>query len=132
MTNILFYTLMFITFLQFSFGAISFSGVNRTFLNMYSGVLESSIITVDEKGEPTFPYFDEKILKENVYKYLDENLARYTNSYTTAIYFYDLDDGLMCTSHHCSGVRISLKADMNVFFKFNKAKTYFIRENSYE
>ena len=130
MGNLAFYSLIFVLFLQFAFGAIDYSGVNRTFLNMYRGVIESALITVGEDGEPTYPYFDETMLKENVYSYLDENLSRYVTHYTTGIYYFDLDDELMCTSHHCSGVKITLKADINYFFHYENAKSYFVKERT--
>lgn len=130
MGNIAFYALIFTLFLQFAFGAIDYSGVNRTFLNLYRGVIEASLITVGEDGEPTYPYFDEVTLKENLYSYLDENITRYVTHYTTGIYYFDLEDELMCTSHHCSGVKITLKADINYFFHYENAKSYVVNKRT--
>ena len=130
MGNIAFYALIFVLFLQFAFGAIDYSGVNRTFLNLYRGVIEASLITVGDDGEPTYPYFDEKALKENLYTYLDENLTRYVTHYTTGLYYFDPEDELMCTSHHCSAVKITLKADINYFFHYENAKSYVVNKRA--
>ena len=130
MGNIAFYALIFTLFLQFAFGAIDYSGVNRTFLNIYRGVIEASLITVGDDGEPTYPYFDEIALKENLYTYLDENITRYVTHYTTGIYYFDLEDELMCTSHHCSGVKITLNADINYFFHYENAKSYVVNKRN--
>ena len=128
MGNLAFYAFIFVVFLQFTFGAIYYSGVNRTFLNMYRGVFETSLITVGDDGEPVYPYFDETILKNNIDNYLEENLTRYVTHYTTGIYYFDLDDDLMCTNHHCSGVKVTLKADINFFFHYEAAKSYFVKQ----
>ena len=128
MGNIAFYAMMFVLFLQFSFGAIDYSGVNRTFLGLYRGAIEASLRTVGDSGEPTYPFFDEAVLKENVYSYFEENLTRYVTHYTTGIYYFELEDGLMCTDHYCSGVKITLKADINYFFHYENAKSYFVKQ----
>ena len=128
MGNLIYYALMFVLFLQFAFGAIDYSGVNRTFLNMYRGVVETTLITIDDSGEPTFPYIDEVTLKRNVDEYFKENLTRYVTHYTTGIYYFDLEDELMCTTHHCSGVKITLKADINYFFHYENAKSFYVKE----
>ena len=106
---------------------MDYSGVNRTFLNMYRGLFESALVTVGDDGEPAFPYFDESVLKIKIYSYLEENLTQYVTHYTTGIYFYDLDDELMCTNHRCSGVKVTLKADINYFFHYENAKSYFVK-----
>lgn len=96
---------------------------------MYTGVLESAILTIDENGEPVFPYFEEDLLKNNIASYLEKNISRYTTSYSASLYFYDLEDEFMCTTHQCSGVKVSLKADINYFFHYEKAKLFYVKQN---
>lgn len=128
MGNICFYAMFFVIFLQFTFGAIKFSGVNRTFLSMYKGVFEVSLITVDKDGEPIYPYYGEEILKDNVDLYLKENLTKYTRNYETNIIFLNLDNDGVCLDEHCSKVEVNLKVDINMFFKYDKSLKYTVKE----
>lgn len=128
MGNICFYAMIFVVFLQFTFGAINFSGVNRTFLSMYKGVFESSLITVGENGEPVYPYFDEVTLRNGINSYLHANLKPYVKKFDTSMRLYTLDDSGMCLGRQCSKVEVSLKADINAFFKYSKSVTYYVKE----
>lgn len=128
MGNICFYAMFFVIFLQFTFGAIKFSGVNRTFLSMYKGVFEVSLITIDDDGEPVYPYYGDEILKENVDSYLKANLTKYTKNYETNIRYLNLDNDGVCLEDRCSRVEVNLKADINMFFKYDKSLEYTVKE----
>lgn len=131
MENILFFSLLFAMFINFSVGAINYSGVNRTFILMYRGMFEASIAYVDEDGEPTDAYFVKDSLETYVASYLQENLPRYVTHYKAAIYYFDRDDQIICTSSYCQAVKISLDCEINYFFHYTKAKNFYIN-NIYE
>ncbi len=82
---------------------------------------------LDEKANPVKPFFVKDKLIENVENYFSMNISRYAEKYTTAYYFYNPDDDSYCTSY-CRGVRISLKANLNAFYKFEKARNFYVRE----
>lgn len=126
MTNLIYCAFVAILFFTFSIGAINFSGVNRTFLSMYRGLIEPSIASVDE-GENDIPYFSEPVLESYVIDFLDDNLYRYVDEYTVGFFYFNLEDGSMCTDSRCRGVKISLKCDINAMFHYEKAKDYYIK-----
>ena len=128
MGNLVFYAMFFVAFLQFTFGAIRFSGINRTFLSMYKGVFEISLVSVGEDGEPIYPYFSEEVLNKNIEKYLQENLTKYAKDYETKIMYLDSDTGGVCLEKHCSKVSVNLHADINLFFKYDKSLYFTIKE----
>lgn len=130
MGNLVFYAMFFVIFLQFTFGAIKYSGVNRTFLSMYRGVFEVSLITVGEDGEPIYPYFGEEILKNNINTYLENNLAKYSIYYTTDIVFLDYKTDGLCLDEYCSKVKVNLSADINYFFKYSNSLVFTVKEGS--
>ncbi len=126
MTNCIFFIFILSFFLNFSFGTINFSGIDRTFQLMYKGVLENSFVAFDEYGTPCDPYFDKELLQDNVEQYLGVNLPRYTTNYITAYYYFNEDDYSYCTSNICRGVRISLKAEINYLYHYEKARNFYI------
>ena len=128
MENLVFFTILFSLFLNFSIGAISFSGVNRTFQIMYRGLVEASIAFVDENGEPIEAYFKKNVLEQYVTNYLEDNLTRYVTHYKAAIYYFDKENQVVCTSSYCRSVKISLDCEINYFFHYSKARNFYINQ----
>lgn len=128
MENLVFFTILFSLFLNFSMGAISFSGVNRTFQIMYRGLVEASIAFVDENGEPIEAYFKKSVLEQYVTNYLEDNLTRYVTHYKAAIYYFDKENQVVCTSSYCRSVKISLDCEINYFFHYSKARNFYINQ----
>lgn len=118
---------MFSLFLSFSFGCMSFSSVHRTFSLMYRGLFETVTATIDESGEPS-AYFNKNKVEEYVTEYLANNLTKYVTNYEVSYYFFYEDSGLVCTSGNCTALKISLKADINYIFHYEKAMNYYISE----
>ena len=129
MENLIFFSLIFCLFINFGIGAIDYSGVNRTFLCMYKGIIEFSISQIDDNGEPVEPHFDKERLENYLASYFEENLTKYVTHYTVAIYYFDNDDQTICTDTCCTSVRISLDCEINYFFHYTKAKNYHINQN---
>ena len=117
---------MFAYFINFSFGAIRYFGVNRTFTLLYKGIIESSCATINLSGNPVKPYFSKDELIYQVETYFEENLTRYTSNYTVNYYFYNQEDKSYCIDTYCRAVKISLKADINLFFHYEKAREFYV------
>lgn len=130
MTNCIFFVVILSLFLNFSFGAVNYSGVDRTFQLMFKGVLENSFKAIDNDGNPCDPYFDKTLLEENAEKYFSLNLPKYVTNYVTAYYYFNPNDYSYCTSSYCKGVRISLKADINFLFHYEKGRNFYIYSNN--
>lgn len=126
MTNLIFFLLILSLFANFSLGSIRYFGLNRSFVLMYKGVLEASCLKVDENGEPCVPYFSKNLLENNVETYLNNNIKRYVDSYTVAFLYFNKDDSTICTSKYCRAVKISIRADINALFHYEKAKNYYV------
>ncbi len=127
MTNCLFYALFFVLFINFTCGAIDFSGVNRTFKGISNGIFESAAYTIDSFGNPTTPYFDEEMLETYVSTYFKENLTRYVLYYEARIYFFNNDaNETICTDKKCSCVKITLKCDINFLFHYEKGQNFYL------
>ncbi len=129
MTNCVFFLVLATLMLNFSFGAMNYSGINRTFELAVKGPLESSCLILDMDANQVVPYFYKTKLEENMEYYFAMNLPRYTSDYTTAYYYFnDGEDRSYCSSKYCRGVRISLKAKVNSFFEFKKAKDFYVKK----
>lgn len=131
MTNCIFYSLFFVLFLNLSFGSLRLSQVNRAFMTTYKGMFEASVITVDEKGEPIYPYYSQPVLRTYISEYLEPNIKRYTTDYTLSIDFY-LDDGVSkCDEKGLARcVKLNLSAHINYLFGYNKTQNFAIKDTT--
>ena len=126
MTNCLFYTLFFALFLNVSFGSLRYAQINRSFMSVYKGMLEASVVTIDKHGEPTIPYYDENKVVEYSNSYLSKNIAKYTKDYSIDITFFDKESGYLC-NESCEKVKINLKAKINFFYTYDKSQIFIIK-----
>ena len=125
----IFYVLMFSFFLNFAFGCMTYSSVNRTFNLMYRGLFECALASINEEGNPG-AHFDEKKIEEFVPLYLEENMPKEVTSYTVSYYYFDEESGLICTNHFCNAFKISLKCDINYLFHYEHAMNFYVREGN--
>ena len=131
MTNIIFYTLLLSISTSFGLGAMKYSTINRTFMLLQRSVFEYAVITIDENN---YPYYDEQLVKEGIDNYFENNIKPVVNKYTTGIIFLN-DDNSLCVNGKCQRVQVSLKANINYLFNFEKSMTFTITslmENNYE
>lgn len=125
MTNCIFYTIIFVLFLNISFGSLRFSQVNRSFMSIYKGMLEASVITVDENGESTLPYYDEHAIDTYVNEYLKREISNYVTNYDVNISYINKDTNEVCLKA-CHALNITLDADINYFYKYHKTQTFIV------
>ena len=128
MTNCIFYTMFFALFLNLSFGSLRLSQVNRVFMSIYKGMLEASVLTISDDGEPVVPYYNKVRFEEYVDSYLKQNISKYLKEYTVNTKYYSDDLYTVCESS-CRKVSINLKANINVFYKYDKTQTFVIRSS---
>ena len=131
MTNIIFYTLLLSISTSFGLGAMKYSTINRTFMLLQRSVFEYAVITIDENN---YPYYDEQLVKEGIDNYFENNIKPIVNKYTTGIIFLN-DDNSLCVNSKCQRVQVSLKANINYLFNFEKSMTFTITsltENNHE
>ena len=131
MTNIIFYTLLLSISTSFGLGAMKYSTINRTFMLLQRSVFEYAVITIDENN---YPYYDEQLIKEGIDNYFENNIKPIVNKYTTGIIFLN-DDNSLCVNGKCQRVQVSLKANINYLFNFEKSMIFTITslmENNHE
>ena len=126
MTNCIFYSLFFTLFLNLSFGSLRFSQVNRVFASIYKGMLEASVLTINNNGEPVVPYYNKERLGVYVDTYLKENISKYTTKYTVNTEYFN-QNGVPTTGDYCRTVSINLKAKINIFFDYDKTQTFVVK-----
>lgn len=100
-------------------------------MTSYKGMFEASVITVDEKGEPIYPYYSQPALRKYISEYLEPNIKRYTTNYTLSVTFY-LDDGIsQCGEEdYARCVKLSLSAHINYLFEYNKTQNFAIKDTT--
>ena len=114
-----------------SFGSLRMSQVNRVFMSTYKGMYEACAVTVGNDGEPIYPYFDKNILTNYVTNFIGENVRKFVPSYDLSIKFYTLGGTYECQENDLARtVKVSLKANINYLFTFNKEQTISIQERS--
>lgn len=94
-------------------------------------VFEYAVITIDENN---YPYYDEQLIKEGIDNYFENNIKPIVHKYTTGIIFLN-DDNSLCVNGKCQRVQVSLKANINYLFNFEKSMTFTITsltENDHE
>lgn len=127
MTNCLFYAMFFTLFLNLSFGSLRYSQINRSFMSIYKGMLEACLITINNSGEPIFPYFNETQIDDYVVNYLDRNISKYSRDYDVNTKYLVKDSpNNICTSK-CTVIEISLNAKINAFLDYQKDQTFIVR-----
>ena len=126
MTNCIFYSLFFVLFLNVSFGSLRYSQVNRVFMSIYKGMVEATVITITDTGEPLVPYYKKEKMEIYIDEYLKENLSRYTTDYSVSTNYYMPATNAVC-SDICRKVSINLKAKINVFYEYDKTQTFVVR-----
>ena len=126
MTNCIFYSLFFALFLNLSFGSLRISQVNRVFMSIYKGMIEASVVTINDQGEPIIPYYSQTTLNSYVDDYLKTNISKYVKEYTLNTLY--LEDNLynVC-DENCRVVSINLKAKINAFYEYDRTQTFAIR-----
>lgn len=126
MMNCIFYSLFFALFLNLSFGSLRMSQVNRVFMSIYKGMLEASVLTIDDKGEPVMPYYNKERLTSYVDNYLKQNISKYLKEYTVNTRYYNDDLTTLCDSD-CRKVSINLIGKINLFYNYDRTQTFVIR-----
>lgn len=127
MGYILCYSLLFASAINFTLGAMNYAAVHRTFMLMQRGVLEASVLYLDQEGDPIPPVYDEERLIASADAYLKSNLKRYVTAVEINYRFYDPSDDTVCFGN-CRAVKISLGATINYMFRYEGARTFVIKE----
>lgn len=93
-------------------------------MSIYKGMLEASVLTIDENGEPVVPYYGKEAVESYLKEYLGKNISNYAKDYTINANFHD-ENGEYCTDY-CREVAITLHAKINFLYKYEKTQTFLV------
>ncbi len=100
-------------------------------MSMYKGLFESCTVTIDQNGEPIFPYYNQSLLEETAQSYVDENIGKLTPSYTLTINFYKENGYSHCSKRDLARcVKLKLETRINYLFSYEKEQVYMIQEGA--
>ncbi len=87
-------------------------------------MLEASVLTIDENGEPVVPYYSQDAIRTYVKDYLENNIKKYTKEFTVETAFIDNEQGY-CVDF-CREVSIKLTAKINFLYNYEKTQTFLV------
>ena len=96
-------------------------------MSVYKGMLEASVLTITDTGEPIVPYFNKDQLTTYVSEYLDQNISRYTTDYNIETTYYNPTTNKVCNASICRQIRLRLVAKINTFYSYDKTQTFTVR-----
>ena len=94
-------------------------------------MLEASVLTIADNGEPVVPYYNAATFNNYVNNYLEDNISKYTKEYTVTTKYFKDDGTTLCISN-CHKVSINLKAKINTFYNYDKTQTFVVRSSQDE
>lgn len=103
------------------------SRVNRTFLLLPRGIMESAIV-ITEAHLFDRPFFDCEYLKRTTIAYFNVNLENLVEMYDLSFYFFDSVDGYG-DGEHFDGVSIGLRTSLIFAIKYSNSMTFTIESN---
>ena len=121
---------LFVVYLCFSFFMVSYqiNGVNRLVTSAPLSLFETAIVLF-EIDEEEGPYFDKKILENNLTSFFDYHLPRYTDHYQVSLYYYNLSNHSLDMSNEPKAVEVTVEAELVLSKHYQKTMFYEIRSN---
>ena len=121
---------LFVVYLCFSFFMVSYqiNWVNRLVTSAPLSLFETAIVLF-EIDEEEGPYFDKKILENNLTSFFDYHLPRYTDHYHVSLYYYNLSNRSLDMSNKPKAVEVTVEAELVLSKHYQKTMFYEIRSN---
>lgn len=105
------------------------NGINRAYLGLYKGVVESAVIYFDENGKNITPYFDKKLFKDAVSDYLLKELKGYTITYSLKYTFKNTHSPSRLGFKYPNYASVKITLEDNPLVSFDKSASFVIRRN---
>ena len=123
----LFFVIVF-TFFMFASFTVSFrlNTINRVVLNTPKEIFEESIPLLDVNKNEI--YFDKNNLYLNLKEYYDNSLNVALPDYQMSLFYFNLQDGSMCTIEKCRGVEVTISGTYIFSFVYSQTISYQIQE----
>ena len=121
---------LFVVYLCFSFFMVSYqiNGVNRLVTSAPLSLFETAIVLF-EIDEEEGPYFDKKILENNLTSFFVFHFPRYTDHYHVSLYYFNLSNRSLEMSNEPKAVEVTVEAELVLSKHYQKTMFYEIRSN---
>ncbi len=127
---ILFFVFSLTIFLFSSFTiSLRLQTINRAIIYMPIEVFETAIQVVNI-DETEGLYFVKSRLQSNLDDYFEETVSRVMNDYSYSLYYYNQEDGSICTSDKCDAVEVTLTGHYIYNFSYTKSVNYEIHRGA--
>lgn len=127
---ILFLTFLLTIFLFSSFTiSLKLQTINRAFIYMPIEIFETAITTFGVDISQKL-YFNKSKLSQNLDDYFSENIYNIMKDYWYTLYFYNQEDGSVCTNSECNAVEITLQGHYAYTFSYSRTITYEIHKGA--
>lgn len=103
--------------------------INRAVIYIPKEIFETAIPTVNVDISEDL-YFDKAKLLSNLGSYFDEKLSNVMKNYTYTIYYYNQDDGSICTDNKCNAVEVTVSGYYAYTFLYSRTITYEIHKGA--
>ena len=91
------------------------------------GTIELIYKTVNfSGGDPTFK---KETFQEEIIRYYDEYLPRYSESHEIEFYYYNVIDGSLCIEEECNSVEITVNCKLKLNYDYHRVMYYEIKES---
>ena len=101
--------------------------VNKAVIYTPLDVFETSLVLVNREDETNL-YFDKLLLKNNLANYYQKTISDHLDSYSFNLYFYNPENGSLCTGDSCNAVEVSVDGKYMQVFNYSRTIKYEIKK----
>lgn len=105
------------------------SGINRVYLGLYKGVIESSVVYFNDEGLNITPYFDRALFKDAVGSYFEREFKGYKVTYSLTYKFRNTTSRLPNAQLYPNTASVQITLYDNPLVTFDKKASFRIRKN---
>ena len=121
------------TFLSFMFSSFTLSyqlsTINRVVIYTPIEIFEKSISLINLDENHTLS-FDKNLLRANLKNYYDENLHDVFKNYILDLYYYNQNNGSICTGSKCDAVEVTVRGTYMYSFSYSRSIKYEIHKGA--
>lgn len=85
-------------------------------------------IPITNINEDEWLYFDKAKLNNNLSTYLENKLSNIMSDYSYSLYYYNQNDGSICTSNKCNAVEVTVTGHYSFNFPYSRSISYEIHK----
>lgn len=103
--------------------------INRAIIYMPVEIFETAIVTLNIDIDEGL-YFSNSRLTSNLDDYFGEKLSDVMKDYSYSLYYYNQEDGSICTSGKCNAVEVTVTGHYAYSFSYSRTISYEIHKGA--